>query len=244
MERIMEENHMYDLRTWRHVFKLDPNKEIDDLSLEKICESGTDCIMIGGTDGVTLENVLNLMARVRRYPVPCALEISNIDSISPGFDLYFIPTVLNSQDPNWIIGHHHQAIKEYGHFIDWKEMVVEGYCILNENSKVAQLTEANCDLTIDDIEAYALMAEKMFHLPVFYIEYSGTYGDPKVVKHVKNVLEETQIFYGGGIKTLEQAKEMKQYADCIVVGNIIYENLKEALRTVKVVKNLENNIEK
>jgi heptaprenylglyceryl phosphate synthase len=37
---------------------------------------------------------------------------------------------------------------------------------------------------------------------------------------------------------------MKQYADCIVVGNIIYENLKEALRTVKVVKNLENNIEK
>lgn len=235
---------MLNIREWEHVFKLDPNKEIDDTSLEKICESGTDAIIIGGTDGVTFEKVLNLMSRVRRYTVPCALEVSHIDAITPGFDLYFIPTVLNSPKREWILGNHHEAIKEFVHMIDWKEMVVEGYCILNENSKVAQLTEANCDLTIDDIEAYALMAEKMFHLPVFYIEYSGTYGDPKVVKHVKNVLEETQIFYGGGIKTLEQAKEMKQYADCIVVGNIIYENLKEALRTVKVVKNLENNIEK
>lgn len=238
MERIMEENHMYDLRTWRHVFKLDPNKEIDDLSLEKICESGTDCIMIGGTDGVTLENVLNLMARVRRYPVPCALEISNIDSISPGFDLYFIPTVLNSQDPNWIIEHHHQAIKEYGHFIDWKEMVVEGYCILNENSKVAKLTGAKTDLSLDDIEAYAVMAEKMLRLPVFYLEYSGTYGDPEVVQCVKEQLEESVLFYGGGITTAERAREMITHADVIVVGNVIYDNLQEALKTVKAAKEL------
>ena len=49
---------MYDFREWRHVFKLDPNKEISDDKLEKICESGTDAVIVGGTDGVTLENVL------------------------------------------------------------------------------------------------------------------------------------------------------------------------------------------
>lgn len=227
---------MYDLRKWKHVFKLDPNKEIEEAALEKICESGTDCIMIGGTDGVTLENVLNLMASVRRYTVPCALEVSNIESVTPGFDLYFIPTVLNSQKPEWITGHHHQALKEFGHLIDWKEMVVEGYCILNENSKVAQLTKANTNLSIEDIEAYAMMAEQMFHLPVFYLEYSGTYGDPDVVKTVKGQLQQSVLFYGGGITTAAQAKEMKTYADVIVVGNIIYEDLHEALKTVKAAK--------
>lgn len=227
---------MLNIREWEHVFKLDPDKEIDDHAIEQICESGTDAIMIGGTDNVTLEKVLNLMARVRRYTVPCVLEVSQVDAISPGFDMYFIPTVLNSPKRDWILGKHHLAIKEFGHMIDWKEMIVEGYCILNENSKVAQLTEANCDLSEEDIEAYALMVEKMFHLPVFYIEYSGKYGDPKIVKQVKDVLENTRLFYGGGIETVEQAKEMKQYADCIIVGNVIYENLEEALRTVKAVK--------
>ena len=45
---------MYDFREWSHVFKLDPNKEISDDALEKVCESGTDAIVIGGSDGVTL----------------------------------------------------------------------------------------------------------------------------------------------------------------------------------------------
>ncbi|TXK89569.1 geranylgeranylglyceryl/heptaprenylglyceryl phosphate synthase, partial [Parageobacillus sp. SY1] len=66
---------MYDIRQWRHVFKLDPNKEISDEQLERICESGTDAVIVGGTDDVTLENVLELLARIRRFSVPCVLEI-------------------------------------------------------------------------------------------------------------------------------------------------------------------------
>ena len=43
--------------------------------------SDTDAIMIGGTDNVTEDNVIHLMSRVRRYPLPLVLEISNIESI-------------------------------------------------------------------------------------------------------------------------------------------------------------------
>src|SRR3954465_13702239 len=125
----MEEVCMYDVREWRHVFKLDPNKQIADDQLEKLCESGTDAIIIGGTDGVTLENVLDLMARIRRFTVPCVLEVSSIDTITPGFDLYFIPTILNGRCPLWITGLNHQAVKEYGEIMDWEEVVMEGYCI-------------------------------------------------------------------------------------------------------------------
>jgi putative glycerol-1-phosphate prenyltransferase len=227
---------MYDFREWRHVFKLDPNKEITDEQLEKICESGTDAVIVGGTDGVTLENVLDLMARIRRYTVPCVLEVSSIDTVTPGFDLYFVPTILNSNDPNWITGLHHQAVKEYGEIMDWEEIAMEGYCILNEECKAAKLTSANAQLTTEDVKAYAMMAEKMFQLPIFYLEYSGKYGDPAVVAEVKKVLEQTTLFYGGGITTAEQAGEMAKHANVIVVGNVIYDDFDQALETVKSVK--------
>ncbi|KAB2331653.1 heptaprenylglyceryl phosphate synthase [Bacillus mesophilum] len=227
---------MYDINEWRHAFKLDPNKYISDEDLEKICESGTDALIIGGTDGITLENVLDLMARVRRYTVPCILEISTIESVTPGFDLYFIPSVLNSTEVKWITGLHHEAVKEYGDIMNWEEILVQGYCILNDECKAASVTAANTDLTADDVRAYAMMAEKMLHLPIFYLEYSGKYGDPAIVKEVKETLETTALFYGGGIQSAQQAKEMAAYADVVVVGNIIYTDLKAALQTVEAVR--------
>ncbi|MED3836288.1 heptaprenylglyceryl phosphate synthase [Peribacillus frigoritolerans] len=227
---------MYDFREWKHVFKLDPNKEISDEALEKVCESGTDAIMVGGTDGITLENVLHLMARVRRYTVPCVMEISSVETVTPGFDLYFIPSVLNSTNPDWMMKLHQQAVKEYGYLLNWDEIFVEGYCILNPGCKAAQLTKANTDLDMDDVGAYAMMAEKMFNLPIFYLEYSGDYGDVQMVEAAKESLEDTILFYGGGIKSVVQAKEMSKIADVIVVGNVIYEDLKVALATVTAVK--------
>jgi putative glycerol-1-phosphate prenyltransferase len=227
---------MYDIRQWRHVFKLDPNKDISDQDLEKICESGTDAIIVGGTDGVTIEGVLDLMSRVRRYTVPCILEVSDAEAITPGYDLYFIPTVLNSTNTKWVTGLHHEAVKEYGDIMDWDEILIEGYCILNGDCKAAQLTQSKTDLSVEDVRAYAMMAEKMFNLPIFYLEYSGTYGDPVVVQEVKDTLEKTVLFYGGGIYSYEQAVEMGKVADVIVVGNSIYENLGEALKTVQAVK--------
>jgi putative glycerol-1-phosphate prenyltransferase len=227
---------MYDFREWRHVFKLDPNKEISDDKLEKICESGTDAVIVGGSDGVTLEKVLDLMARIRRYTVPCVLEVSSIDIVTPGFDLYFIPTILNSNDPKWITGLHHRAVKEFGEIMDWEEIVMEGYCILNEECKAAKLTSAIADATTEEVKAYAMMAEKMFHLPIFYLEYSGKYGDSQLVSEVKNVLEKTVLFYGGGISSVEQAVEMAEHADVIVVGNAIYDHFEQALATVKSVR--------
>ena len=227
---------MYDFREWRHVFKLDPNKEISDDKLEKICESGTDAVIVGGTDGVTLENVLDLMARIRKYTVPCVLEVSTFESVTPGFDLYFIPTILNSSNVKWITGLQQQAVKEFGEIMNWDEIIVEGYCILNEACKAAQLTSAKTELTTNDVRAYAMMAEKMFQLPIFYLEYSGQYGDVELVAEVKKVLEKTTLFYGGGISTPEQAAEMAKHADVIVVGNAIYENFAAALATVKSVR--------
>ncbi|MBZ5202741.1 heptaprenylglyceryl phosphate synthase [Planomicrobium chinense] len=229
-----------DFQTWRHVFKLDPAKAISDEQLERICESGTDAILIGGSDNVTLDNVLDLMARVRRYTVPVVLEVSTIEAVTPGFDFYFIPTVLNSDNPLWVKGLHHEAIREYGDIMDWEELIPEGYCILNPDCKAAELTQAKTHITIDDVVAYARMAEHFFRLPIFYMEYSGTYGDAGWVRDVHEVLDNTRLFYGGGIDSPEKAKEMAAIADTIVVGNLIYENIENAMATVQAVAETDN----
>lgn len=225
-----------DYKEWRHIFKLDPVKTIDDNTLEKICESGTDAIIIGGSDGVTLDNVIDLLMRIRRYDVPVALEVSTIESITPGFDYYFIPSVLNSTDTKWVKDLHHAATKEFGEIMNWEEIIPEGYCILNPECKAAKLTNSQHPETNDDIIAYAQMVEHMFKFPIFYMEYSGKYGDVEVVKKVKSGLVNTKLFYGGGIQNEDQAKEMANYADTIIVGNRLYENLEDALKTVNAVK--------
>ncbi|ANU24012.1 heptaprenylglyceryl phosphate synthase [Planococcus donghaensis] len=224
-----------DFKSWQHVFKLDPAKEITDGHLERICKSGTDAILIGGSDNVTLDNVLHLAERVQRYQLPMVLEVSTIDSVAPGFDYYFIPTVLNSDNPLWVKGLHHQAIREYGEFLDWDELIPEGYCILNAECKAAKLTDAQTDLTAEDVLAYARLAEHFFRLPIFYMEYSGIFGNMELVEKVKGVLTKTHLFYGGGIDSADTAKKAFAFADTIVVGNIIYENIDKAIETVEAV---------
>lgn len=225
------------LKQWKHVFKLDPAKEISDRHIKAICHSGTDAVIIGGTDNITLDGILDLYYRVRRYAVPCILEVSTLDSVIPGFDHYFIPMVLNSTEKKWAMDIQHEAIKMYSNFMNWDEITVEGYCILNPDAKAFKKTRCMMP-EIEDVVAYAHMAEHIFNLPIFYVEYSGTYGEPNLVKKVKASLQHTVLFYGGGIKNAEQAREMKQYADVIVVGNSVYTDFEAALDTVKAVKDV------
>jgi putative glycerol-1-phosphate prenyltransferase len=223
---------------WKHVFKLDPDRDISDEDLEQICESGTHAIIVGGSTGITFDNTVDLLSRIRRYTVPCVLEVSSQDAIVPGFDLYFIPVVLNTDQARWMTGYHHQAIKEYGAKLPWDEILTEGYVMLNPQSTAAQITRARTGLDTKDVLSYARMAEKMFHLPIFYIEYSGMFGDMDIVKQTANILETTRLFYGGGIDSLDKAKEAAAAAHTIVVGNIIYENLKQALETVQIIEQM------
>lgn len=221
-----------DIRDWRHVFKLDPDRTISDEHLDLLCNSGTDAIMVGGSSGVTFDNTIDLLSRVRRYALPCVSEISNLEAVVPGFDLYFIPVVLNSRQGQWITGRHREALKQFGKMLPWEILVPEGYVVLNGDSTVARLTHADTDLGRQDVIACASLTEKLFNLPVCYLEYSGTYGDIDLVRSVRDSLEETQLFYGGGIDSAERAREAMTAADTIIVGNIIYEDIERALETV------------
>lgn len=222
--------------SWRHVFKLDPNRAISDKALERICRSGTDAVIIGGTDGITYDNTWELFKRVRRYDVPCFQEISKKSAVVPGFDGFLIPVVLNAGDSHWLVGAHHEAIKIYGEYIPWDRVAVEGYVVLNPDSRVARLTQARCSLSEQDVTGYARLAEHLFRMPIVYVEYSGCFGDPRMVQAARVGMVQSRLFYGGGITTPEQAREIACLADTVVVGNLIYYNVDAAVQTVRYVK--------
>jgi putative glycerol-1-phosphate prenyltransferase len=225
------EDSMYDYREWEHLFKLDPTIEITEEDLERICESGTDAILVGSSDKVAIDEILMLLVRIRRYSVPCVLEVFNVENYTPGYDSYFIPSVLNTKDAKWITGVQHDVMMEYGHTsID--EMIAEGYCMVNEATPMAKIASAEYSIGEDDIVAYARMAEKFSKLPIFHL----TKADLEVVKQIKEELHDTKLFYTTDIKKVDEAKEVAPHVDTLVIEGTVYTDLKTALATVKAVK--------
>lgn len=223
---------------WRHVFKLDPDRELSDEVLDAICTSGTDAIIVGGSSGVTFENTVDLMARIRRYSVDCALEVSTLEGAVPGFDGYFIPLVLNTNRAEWINGRQTEGLKEYGSFVPWEETAAQGYIILNADATAAKLTEAQTELSEAELIAHVRMADRLMRLPVIYLEYSGMFGDMQLVKRARAASVHAQLFYGGGIDNAEKARQAAEAAHTVVVGNVIYSDLEAALSTVAAVRDV------
>ena len=214
---------MTDYRGWRTILKLDPARLLSDERLREVCSWPVDALIVGGSGGFGSSEVAALLARLQHCSLPVAQEVSDVDSLCPGFDVYFVPMVLNSREVDWIVGHQQAALKRLGSLVEGERGVGEGYLIMNPQATAARISEARGDLDLDDVVAFARLAGGLLRMPIFYLEYSGTYGSPEVVRAANAVLDETLLWYGGGICTVEQAREMAAAADAIVIGNSIYE---------------------
>ena len=215
---------------WDHVLKVDPDKDLPDgVTFEDVCTSGTDAIEIGGTTGMTETNMQAVVDACGRFDIPIYQEPSNPAVVVDGNDLdgYLIPSVFNAGDPFWITGAH----KEWARIdsIDYDRTWTEAYIVLNPDASVAKYTEADCDLSADEVAGYAEVAERLFGQEIIYVEYSGMLGDPAKVEAAAEALDDAALFYGGGIRDYDSAYEMGQYADVIVVGDLLHDEGVEAV---------------
>ena len=223
----MESTHMVITMKWKdwvHVTKLDPDKQLKPGDIDAIAASGTDALMLSGTLNVTQENLAMLQKQLKAYDLPLVMEPAGPEAVlMQGIDYVFVPSVMNTTDVAWLVGKHRAWVQMQKGRIPWDVIVPEAYIVLNPNSSVGKVTKAVCDLKADEVAAYVTVADHYFHFPIVYIEYSGTYGDPEVVKAASAALDKAVLYYGGGINSAEKAAEMSNFADTIVVGNAVYD---------------------
>ncbi|QLC33745.1 putative phosphoglycerol geranylgeranyltransferase [Halarchaeum sp. CBA1220] len=216
---------------WDHVLKVDPDKDlVDGETFDDVCETGTDAIEIGGTLDVTSDKMRRVIDACRTHDVPLYQEPSNPAVVvdDDALDGYLVPVVLNAGDVAWVTGAHKEWVRI--DTIDWSRTTTEAYIVLNEEASVAELTDADCEQTADDVAAYAKVAERMLGQEVVYVEYSGTLGDPEKVAAAHDALEEATLFYGGGVHDYDDAYLMGQRSDVVVVGDLLHDDGVDAVR--------------
>ncbi|AGN00776.1 geranylgeranylglyceryl phosphate synthase-like protein [Salinarchaeum sp. Harcht-Bsk1] len=216
---------------WDHILKIDPDKElVDGETFADVCQTGTDALEIGGTLDITSEKMSRVIEACAEYDVPLYQEPSNPAVVvdDEAVDGFLVPVVFNAGDMAWMTGFHKEWVKT--DHVDWARTTTEGYIILNPDSSVGQLTEADCDLDAEDVAAYAEIAEEMFGQEIVYLEYSGMLGDPEKVRAAADVLEETTLFYGGGIHDYDSAHTMASEADVVIVGDLVHEEGVDAVQ--------------
>lgn len=210
-----------------HMTLLDPDKQSAEEAGEiarNVKNAGTDAIMIGGSTGVTSEN-LDATARAIKEAsgLPTICFPAGPSALSKEVDSIFFMSMVNSADPFFLIKAQAKAsiyVKKLG-----IEPIPMGYIIIAPGMKVGEVGKAELIDRNDNEKAigYALACE-MLGMDFVYLE-AGSGADLPVpasmitaVKHAISV----PLIVGGGIKTPEAAKAARQAgADAVVTGTFV-----------------------
>ncbi|MEY7851503.1 heptaprenylglyceryl phosphate synthase [Natrarchaeobius sp. A-rgal3] len=235
-----------------HVTKVDPAKELPS-DLEVL--EGTDLVLVGGSDGVTESNTLEAIRAVDAHlpSVPVCQEPDSDDHVSretiDAVDALAIPAVYNG-DREHFVGKHVDLFTEIGRKPDEvvgssvpvvgdllaskgadavsdlaSKLFGEGYVVQHLESAAADRAGVESKWTPEQVAGAALATETFYGFPIFYVEYSGTYGGPADVEAASRYLEETTLLYGGGIDSADRAAEILEAgADAIVVGDCFHDD--------------------
>ncbi|MFX0211773.1 MAG: geranylgeranylglyceryl/heptaprenylglyceryl phosphate synthase [Candidatus Hodarchaeota archaeon] len=217
-------------------------------------DAGTDAILIGGSTVFDQRFVDKTISAIRgNVDVPIIIFPGGVANVSDKADAIFFMSVLNSDDPFFIIGQ--QALASYTVKMANLEYISTGYLIIEPGASAGWIGRARLlprnkpKLTA----AYALAAE-MFGFKLIYLE-AGSGSEcipPEIIKLCSQILN-IPIIAGGGVQCSEDAKEFVEAgADIIVMGTflennivhdkgaslkVIIDEIKESGRTVKKKKN-------
>ncbi len=217
-----------------HMTLLDPEKQTPAEAAEialKCKEAGTDAIMIGGSTGITTENVDETAVAIKQKTgLPTIYFPAGPHALSTKCDAIYFMSIVNSTDPMMITGAHAYAspyIKKIG-----IEPLSMGYIIVEPGMTVGKVSKANL-IKRDDIKAavgYALACQ-YFGMKLVYLE-AGSGADkpvpPEMIAAVKQMID-IPLIVGGGIRTPEAAAAaVKAGADIIVTGTFVEQTSDES----------------
>jgi phosphoglycerol geranylgeranyltransferase len=210
-----------------HMALLDPDKQDcreAGIIAKKMMEAGTDAVMIGGSTGVTSENLSETARTIKEASgLPTIHFPGSPTALSKDVDAIFFMSMVNSTDPFWIMNAQAHAS------IHIKKLKIEtislGYIIVEPGMKVGEVGKAAA-IRHDDIEravGYAVACE-MFGMDLVYLEAGSGAGIPVPPTMISAVKKEISVplIVGGGIRTPEAAEAARLAgADAIVTGTFV-----------------------
>jgi len=210
-----------------HMTLLDPAKQDPAVSGEiaaKAEAAGTDAIMVGGSTGVTQENLDATVEHIkRRCKLPVIYFPSGAHAIACRCDAIYFMSMLNSRNVRNVTGEHVKGapvIKKLG-----IEPISMGYVIVEPGMKVGEVGEA--DLVkrgdLQTVVGYALTTQ-YFGMDLLYLEAGSGAPEPVPSEMIGAVRGSVgiPIVVGGGIVTPEQAAAVASAgADIIVTGTLV-----------------------
>ena len=211
-----------------HFTLIDPDEQTPQEAVEiakQAKKARSDAILVGGS--ITDQEDLNITVKSIKEEVdlPVILFPGNISGVSKYADALLFMSLLNSTNPYWITGAQAlsaPSIKKMG-----IETIPMGYLIIEPGGTVGWVGDSKpiprkkSDLAV----AYALAAE-FLGMRVIYLE-GGSGADSHIpvdfimkVKKLTNLM----VIVGGGIKTAQDALEVKEAgADIIITGTVVEE---------------------
>jgi phosphoglycerol geranylgeranyltransferase len=210
-----------------HMTLIDPAKQSPEDAAAiagKAAEAGTDAIMVGGSTGVTQEN---LDGTVDAIKVACKLPViyfpSGANAIARRSDAIYFMSMLNSRNVRNVSGEHWRAapvIRKLG-----IEPISMGYIVVEPGMKVGEVGEADVVHRSDVSRAvgYAAATE-MFGMDLVYLEAGSGAPEPVPSKMISEVKRSVTIplIVGGGVSDPDKAEAVaRSGADIVVTGTLV-----------------------
>jgi phosphoglycerol geranylgeranyltransferase len=223
--------HEYILETLKkhkmHMTLIDPAKQAPSESGEiaaKAKRTGSDAIMVGGSTGVTQENLDSTVDYIKkRCSLPVIYFPSGANAIAERCDAIYFMSMLNSRNVKNITGEHWRGapiIKKLG-----LEAISMGYIIVEPGMKVGEVGEADLVRRNDIARAIGYgMAAEFFGMDLVYLEAGSGAPEPVPSEMIRSVRESIDIplVVGGGVTSVEKAGNVARAgADIVVTGTLI-----------------------
>lgn len=213
-----------------HMGLIDPDEqspeEAGDLA-EILENAGSDAIMVGGSTGITKENLDKTVKSMSdRVELPIIHFPTKAGAMSQYVNAIYFMSMLNSKDLSKVIGEQVAGAPMI------KKMNIEpipmGYVIVEPGMKVGEV--GNADLISRDepksVINYGLAAQYL-GMKLFYLEAGSGSPEPVSLEMIKAYKENVDIplIVGGGIRNYKQARKIADAgANVIVTGTVLEES--------------------
>jgi len=228
-----------------HFTLIDPEKVCGEAlkTLRKLgksmVEAGTDAFLVGGSVGVSERDADAVVQELKGLGVPVILFPGNIAGISRYADAILFLSLLNSDDPYFIIGAQvlgAPIIERYG-----LETLPTAYIIVGYGGAAGYVGKAR-PIPYDrpEIGAAYILAARMMGMKYAYLEAGSGAPEPippAFIRYAAKVKRDLTLIVGGGIRTPEKAEAaVKAGADIIVTGTIVEKNPEKCVDIIKSIK--------